>query len=173
MEFKLSTPEQLNEKLKDDVYIKDFWNRVVFDGMTKPKAWSVTFGVDYPLEPTMQTKMYRWVKKDIVASIAKKINKGLEIDLLDNKMEILSRMHKIATDTLEDGKGNHIDVPLKIQAETGKSWLDAVKSDKSININMNDGQQINIIQVVQDKLNRITDGATIQPDYIEAQIENK
>ncbi len=177
--FKLSTQDELNKKLKDDTYIKDFWNEVIFNKpkMSKPRAWSKVFGVDYPLSDSMTTKLYRWLRKPEVAKIGEKVNKGLEVDLLDNKIDILSRLHKIATDTLEDNYGEKINVPIKLQAETGKAWLDAIKQDKSININMGEGTQVNIVQLVQDKLSAITQGATIQPDikqveYIDAEVDD-
>lgn len=163
MDFQLSTPEELTIMLKDELYIKDFWDKIKFEDISKPKAFSEVFRVDYPLSNTHTTRLYRWLRKEKVEKIGKKVNEGLEINLLDHKLSILNRMHKIATDTLEDGKGEKINVPLKLQAETGKAWLDAIKQDKSIKIDMGDNTQINVVQIVQDNLRRITGGATISP----------
>jgi len=173
--YELSTPEELNTMLKDEIYIKDFWNKVIFDRMSKPKAWCSTFRVDYPLTPNMTTKMYRWLKKDIVQELGNKSDRALSVDLMDNKLDILDRMYKIATDKLEDENGNKIPVSVKIQAETGKYWLDSIKQDKTINLNVGGDTQVNIVQLVQDKLTAITQGATIQPDIplIEAEIDEQ
>lgn len=114
--------------------------------------------------------MYRWLRKKNVEDIGRKTDRALSTDLLDNKLDILDRMYMIAMDKLVDEKGNKIEVPVKIQAETGKSWLDAIKQDKTINLNLGDNQTINIVQIVQDKLSAITSGSTIRPDGI---IEHK
>ena len=162
--YELSTPDELNSMLKDDVYIKDFWNKVTFDRLSKPKAWASTFRVDYPLSDSHTTKMYRWLRKKNVADTGDKVDRALSTDLMDNKLDILDRMYNIAMDNLVDEKGEKIPVSVKIQAETGKYWLDSVKQDKTINLNMTGDSQVNIVQIVQDKLQSITSGATIQPN---------
>ena len=170
--YELSTPDELNSMLKDDIYIKDFWNRVTFDRMSKPKAWATTFRVDYPLTDSHTTKMYRWLKKPLVEDIGSKADRALSVDLMDNKLDILDRMYKIAMDKLEDEKGEKIPVSVKIQAETGKYWLESVKQDKSINLNIQGGSQVNIVQVLDEKLASLTQGATISPDGAVEMIEH-
>ena len=161
-----STQDELNTLLKDEDRIKEFCNYIVFDGLTKPKAWSKAFNVEMPLSANMQTKMYRWLKKDAVVKWMGKANKSLEVDWIDKKVDVLNRMHCIAMDNLVSPSGERIEVPLKLQASTGKDWLDAVKQDKTINLNVGDNNTVNIVQIVQDKLASITNGATINPDGI-------
>ena len=43
--------EELNIKLKDEKYIKEFSNYVIFEGMTKVEAWTTTFDVELPITP--------------------------------------------------------------------------------------------------------------------------
>jgi len=171
--FTVSTDEELKEMLKDEKYIREYANYIILDGMAKREAYIKTFRMDTPLTKAHEVRMYRWFKKDVVAKWVQKANKSLEVDWIDKKVDVLNRMHHIAMDTLKDMDGNKIDVPLKLQATAGKDWLDAIKADKTINVNMGDNQTLNIVQIVQDKLESITSGSTIQPDMpmIEAEIE--
>lgn len=155
----------LNTSLKDERKIQEFCNYVVFDGLSYAKAWIKTFEIEAEeLNNSMKTKMYRWVNKPMVQEWLKKANKSLEVDWMDKKVDILQRMYLIATDSLVKADGEKVDIPVKVQATTGKDWLDAVKSDKTINLNVDGGNTVNIVQVVQDKLSAITSGATINPD---------
>jgi len=166
--FTVSTPEELAVMLKDEQYIREFCNYVVIDLMKQTDAWVKTFRIDTPMLPSMRTKMHRWIQKDVVKKWMTKANKSLEIDWIDKKVDILERMYLMATDELKDKDGDKIEVPLKLQASTGKDWLDAIKADKTIKVDMGENTQINIVQIVQDKLETITGGATIQPDIVEA-----
>ena len=77
-------------------------------------------------------------------------------------------MHRVATDELYTKDGEKVEIPIKVQMSTGKDWLDAVKADRTIKLDMGTNTQVNIVQVVQDKLNTITNGATINPDGLKA-----
>ncbi len=87
-----STLEELNIKLKDEKYIKEFSNYVIFEGMSKVEAWTKTFGVQMPISNNMQTKMYRWIKKDVVQKWLVKANKSLEVDWIDKRVNALQHL---------------------------------------------------------------------------------
>ena len=172
--FAVSTPEELKEMLSDENCIKEYANYIVLEHMNKREAWIKTFRPDTPMTGAMEARMYRWFNKDVVKKWITKANKSLEVDWIDKKVDILERMYKIATDTLTTLDGEKVEVSVKQQASTGKDWLDAVKADKTLKIDMGDNTTINIVQIMQDKLNLITDGSVIQPDkpkFIEAEVE--
>ena len=163
--FKISSPEELNKRLKDEQFIREFTNKVIFDGMTKPKAWSATFGVDYPLTDVMKTKMYRWLKKDEVHNWLERANNSLDVDWIDKRVNALQHLYSLGTDEENQAK-NRIDALDKFLTHLNKE-------ESKIKLELGGSTQVNIIRVVQDSLSKITSGATIQPDIpmIEAEIE--
>jgi len=163
--YEISSPEELNKRLKDEQFIREFTNRVIFDGMSKPRAWCITFGVDYPLTPSQTTKMYRWLKKDEVHNWLERANNSLDVDWIDKRVNALYHLYSLGTDEDTQTK-NRI-------AALDKFLTHLNKEESKIKLELGGSTQVNIIQVVQDSLSKITSGATIQPDMpmIEAEIE--
>lgn len=154
-----STPDKLNTMLSDEKYIKEFSNYVIFDGLNKTEAWVKTFNVEYPLSPSMQTKMYRWIKKDTIQKWLEKANKSLEVDWIDKRVNALQHLYNIGM--ADEGKTN-VDALDKFLSHLNRE-------ENKIKLDIGNVGQINIVQIVQEKLNMITMGATINPN---GQIEN-
>ena len=155
--FKVSTPEELNTMLKDEQFIKEFANYVIFEGMTNPQAWTKTFRVDSPMSDSHKTKMYRWLKKDQVQKWLTKANKSLEVDWIDKRVNALQHLYDIGT----DGEA----LPKDKVAALDKFLTHLNKEENKIKLDIGNAQ-VNIVQIVQDKLSQITDGSTIQPDCL-------
>ncbi len=154
-----STLDELNIMLKEDDRIKEFSNYVIFDGMNKTEAWVKTFNVKHPLSPSMQTKMYRWIKREPVQKWLVKANKSLEVDWIDKRVNALQHLYAIG---MADESKTNVDALDKFLSHLNRE-------ENKIKIDMGNAGQINIVQIVQDKLNTITAGATINPS---GQIEN-
>jgi len=146
--------EELNIKLKDEKYIKEFSNYVIFEGMTKLEAWTTTFDVSLPITNSMQTKLYRWIKKDAVQKWLIKANKTLEVDWIDKRVNALQHLYSIGTDK---------DNSEKAQIDALDRFLTHLnKEENKIKLDLGNSQ-VNIVQIVQEKLATITNGAIIQP----------
>ena len=146
--------EELNIKLKDEKYIKEFSNYVIFEGMTKVEAWTTTFDVELPITNSMQTKMYRWVKKEAVQKWLVKANKTLEVDWIDKRVNALQHLYSLGIDK---------DAPPKAQIDALDRFLTHLnKEENKIKLDLGNSQ-VNIVQIVQDKLATITNGAIINP----------
>lgn len=159
--------DTLNNKLKEERYIQEFANYVTFDGLNKKDAWMQTFDVHPDLmNDSMQTKMYRWVKKDVVQKWLKKSVSSLEVDWIDKRVNALNHLYNIGTDVETSDK-------MKIDA-LDKFLGHLNREEKKLSIDMNGATQVNIVQVVQDKLQQITQGAMIQPNgsigYVDAEL---
>lgn len=154
--MQISTPEELNINMKDDKYIKEFCNYVVFEGMDKTQAFVATFDVAKPLSDVMKTKMYRWIKKDAVQKWLKKSNKSLEVDWIDKRINALQHLYDIGTDKENSEKA---------QIDGLNVFLTHLnKEENKIRLDIGGSTQINIVQVVQDKLSMITNGSTVMPN---------
>ncbi len=155
----ISTLDELNIKLSDEKYIKEFCNYVIFDGLNKTEAWIKTFNVQTPLTPSLQTKLYRWIKREPVQKWLEKANKSLEVDWIDKRVNALQHLYNIGM--ADEGKTN-VDALDKFLSHLNRE-------ENKIKLDIGNVGQINIVQIVQDKLNMITMGATINPN---GQIDN-
>lgn len=165
MEQIVCTPEEITEMLKDENKIKEYANYVIFDLKSKREAWIETFNPDIPMSRAIEAKMYRWFQKPEVHKWMEKLNKSLEIDWIDKRVDSLQHLYKLGTNS-ENSEKTQIDALDKFLTHLNKV-------ENKITVDHQGLNQVNIIQIVQDKLSMITSGATIQPDYIEAQIEDK
>lgn len=156
---------RLTEMMFDEAHIKEFVNYIVFDGLTKKAAFHETFREfidDEGMTDSLTVKAYNWVKTERVQRWMEKANKSLEIDWLDKRVTALNDLFEIG-----------------INAESNKEKISAYdtflkhlgKEEKNMINIMGDGK-VNIIQVVQDKLESLT-STSIQPDLIEAEIDDK
>lgn len=146
--------KRLNNMMADEQYVKEFANYITFDGMSKPKAFCKVFGLDYPLTDSLTVKLYRWVKKDEVHEWLEKANSSLQVDWIDKRVNALQHLYNLGTDE---------DNPTKIQVEALDKFLAHLnKEENKIRLDLGNSQ-VNIVQVVQDKLSSITSGATISP----------
>ena len=164
MNIIVNEPEVITEMLKDESKIKEYANYVIFDLKSKREAWIETFNPDVPMSRAVEAKMYRWFQKEEVKKWMEKLNKSLEIDWIDKRVDSLQHLYKLGTDS-ENAE--------KIQIDALDKFLTHLnKVENKITLEHTGAQQVSIIQIVQDKLTQITKGATIQPDYVEAQIED-
>lgn len=166
MSTELANPMGITPNHYKEEYIQEFISYWITDKMSKSDAYAKTFECDKPLEQCQRTTLSRWFKKDEVQKWVRKADKSLQIDWLDKRVSGLEMLHNIGMNE-EENTRDRISAMDKFLDK-----LDKEQNRLQVDLSGSTGQ-INIIQVVQDKLSQITSGSTIQPDYIEAQIENK
>lgn len=145
---------KLSSMLKDEAYIKEFCNYVIFEGMSKNQAWIKTFGISIEMNNNLITKMYRWVKKKEVQDWLGKANKSLEVDWIDKRVNALGHLYNIGMSG-EDKR--NIDALDRFLSHLNRE-------ENKIRLDINGATQVNIVQIVQDKLSMIVNGATISPN---------
>ena len=165
MSRELANPMGITPNHYKEEYIQEFISYWITEKKSKSEAYALTFDCDQPLEQCQRTTLSRWLQKDEVKRWIKKADKSLQIDWLDKRVSGLQMLHDIGMDDNEKTQD-------RINAMD--KFLNRLDKEQSrLQIDFGEGSQINIIQVVQDKLEKITNGATIMPDYIDAQIESK
>ena len=151
-----STPEAITEELKDDDKTKEYANYVILEGKSKRESWIMTFNPELPMPRAIEAKMYRWFQKDSVKKLMTKLNKSLEVDWIDKRVNALQHLFDIGTNS-ESSEKSQIDGLDKFLTHLNKV-------ENKIVLETQGSNQINIIQVVQDRLATIVGGSTITPD---------
>jgi len=157
-EVTYSTPDELTLMLREDRYIKEFCNYLHFEELSKVDAYCKTFRMKKPLGQSQQVRMYRWVKKKAVQEWLQKSIKSLEVDWIDKRVNALQHLYGLGTNA-ENSEKTQIDALDKFLSHLNRE-------ENKIRLDMNGSTQVNIVQIVQDKLATITRGATIQPDLL-------
>lgn len=156
MSTELANPMGITPNHYKEEYIQEFISYWITDKMSKSDAYAKTFDCDKPLEQCQRTTLSRWIKKPEVEKWIKKADRSLQIDWLDKRVSGLEMLHNIGMDENEETKD-------RISAmDKFLNRLD--KEQNRLQVDLNGGTQVNIVQVVQDKLSQITGGATISPD---------
>jgi len=158
MSTELANPMGITPNHYKEEYIQEFITYWITEKMSKSDAYAKTFECDSPLEQCQRTTLNRWMKKDVVQKWIKKADKALQIDWLDKRVSGLEMLHNIGMDENEATK-NRIDAMDKFL-----NRLD--KEQNRLQVDFGDNTQVNIVQIVSDKLQSITSGSTIQPDLI-------
>ena len=157
MSTELANPMGITPNHYKEEYIQEFIFRWITEKKSKSEAYALTFDCDQPLEQCQRTTLSRWMRKEEVQKWIKKADKALQIDWLDKRANGLEMLYNIGMNEDENTR-NRIDAMDK--------FLNRLDKDQNKLMVDFGGSQVNIVQIVQDKLAAITQGATIQPDII-------
>ena len=157
---KYTNPDELNGLLKDENKMKEYANYVILELKTKREAWIETFKPEVPMSRAVEAKMYRWFQNKNVVALMTKLNKSLEVDWIDKRVNSLQHLYKLGTNE-DSSEKSQIDALDKFLTHLNKV-------ENKITLEHVGNQQVSIVQILQDKLATITNGATINPDGIQA-----
>ena len=164
MSKELANPMGITPNHYKEEYIQEFITYWITEKKSKSEAYALTFECDQPLEQCQRTTLSRWFKKDEVQKWVKKADKALQIDWLDKRVNALGAMYEMGMNEEES---------TKVRADVLDKFLNRLDKDQNrLQVDFNGTGTVNRVQIVQDKLNTITRGATLNPDGVQA-IENK
>lgn len=147
--------EDLKPMLNDEKYVKEYVNYITFDGMDKKDAFCETFNVDNNMTQVMRNRMNRWVKREDVQKWLSKANRSLETDWIDKRVNAMNHLYNLGTNPESTDR-------IKIDA-LDKFLAHLNREESRIRLDIGENTQVNIVNVIQNKLNALTREATINP----------